>query len=162
MSNFTKDMEQAAKIAEMVKAEFADDDELLNDMLEGETNAFSYIERAMYKYGLAKELLAGVESREEELKKRKEALKNRMESLRMFMGSVMETCRIDKKETPDGTIYRRNVPCKPVITDESKIPAMFKKTSVSIDKAAINQAIKDGLEIDGVTLDNGGVTYAIR
>ena len=162
MSDFTEDMDKAAQIAAMVKMEFADDEELLHDMLQGETKAFSYIERAMYKYGLAKEILAGIEEREKELNLRKSRIKNRMESLRSFMGNVMETCQIDKKETPDGTIYKRRVAPKVVVTDENLVPAMFKKIEERIDKAAINAAFKSGVVVDGCTIDNGGVTYAIR
>ena len=48
---------------------------------------------------------------------------------------------------------------KPIISDESKIPDRFWKIEKSIKKAEINQAIKDGDVIEGVTFDNGG--YAL-
>ncbi len=48
---------------------------------------------------------------------------------------------------------------KPIISDESKIPEKYFKIEKTIKKAEINQAIKDGDVIDGVTWDNGG--YAI-
>ena len=48
---------------------------------------------------------------------------------------------------------------KPIISDESKIPDKYFKIEKTIKKAEINQAIKDGDVIEGVTWDNGG--YAI-
>lgn len=48
---------------------------------------------------------------------------------------------------------------KPIISDESKIPEKYWKIEKSIKKAEINQAIKDGDVIEGVTFDNGG--YAL-
>lgn len=47
---------------------------------------------------------------------------------------------------------------KPIISDESKIPEKYWKIEKSIKKSEINQAIKDGEVIDGVTFDNGGYT----
>jgi hypothetical protein len=48
---------------------------------------------------------------------------------------------------------------KPIVSDESKIPEKYWKIEKSIKKAEINQAIKDGDVIEGVTFDNGG--YAL-
>jgi len=48
---------------------------------------------------------------------------------------------------------------KPIVSDESKIPEKYWKIEKSIKKAEINQAIKDGEVIEGVTFDNGG--YAL-
>ena len=48
---------------------------------------------------------------------------------------------------------------KPIISDESKIPEKYWKIEKSIKKSEINQAIKDGEVIEGVTFDNGG--YAL-
>ncbi len=48
---------------------------------------------------------------------------------------------------------------KPIILDESKIPEKYFKIEKTIKKSEINQAIKDGEFIKGVTCDNGG--YAL-
>ena len=48
---------------------------------------------------------------------------------------------------------------KPIVSDESKIPDRFWKVERTLKKAEINQAIKDGDFIEGVTYDNGG--YAL-
>jgi len=47
---------------------------------------------------------------------------------------------------------------KPIVSDESKIPEKYWKIEKSIKKAEINQAIKNGEVIEGVTWDNGGYT----
>lgn len=56
----------------------------------------------------------------------------------------------------------KKVPPKPVITDEDKIPDRFWKVKREIDKAALNKAVKNGVTFEGVTMDNGNYTVAIR
>lgn len=47
---------------------------------------------------------------------------------------------------------------KPVVTDESLLPEEFIKIERKVDKKKINEAIKGGRQIEGVTFDNGGYT----
>jgi hypothetical protein len=56
----------------------------------------------------------------------------------------------------------RRLPPKPIIIDESKLPDKFVKIERKIDKKLINDCFKDGEMIDGVALDNGGYTVAVR
>lgn len=59
-------------------------------------------------------------------------------------------------------LHIRKVPPAVVVTDETKIPDRFFKIERKLDKRALNEAFKSGETIDGVTLDNGGYTIAIR
>lgn len=90
------------------------------------------------------------------------ALKNQIETLEM---KAIEKLIEEKEQGSVGHIvgntvysYMRVNP-KPIISDESKIPDKYFKIEKTIKKAEINQAIKDGDFIEGVTWDNGG--YAI-
>ena len=90
------------------------------------------------------------------------ALKNQIETLEM---KAIEKLIEEKEQGSVGHIvgttvysYMRVNP-KPIISDESKIPDKYFKIEKTIKKAEINQAIKDGDVIEGVTFDNGG--YAI-
>jgi hypothetical protein len=89
-------------------------------------------------------------------------LKNQIEALEM---KAVEKLIEEKEQGSVGHIvgntvysYMRVNP-KPIISDESKIPEKYFKIEKTIKKAEINQAIKDGDVIEGVTWDNGG--YAI-
>jgi len=89
-------------------------------------------------------------------------LKNQIETLEM---KAIEQLIEEKELGSTGHIvgntvysYMRINP-KPIISDESKIPDKYWKIEKTIKKAEINQAIKDGDVIEGVTFDNGG--YAL-
>jgi len=59
-------------------------------------------------------------------------------------------------------IHIRKVPQSVIVTDESKVPEKFFKVKKELDKKSLNEAVKQGEQIDGVTLSNGGWTVAIR
>lgn len=93
---------------------------------------------------------------------RKKSISSKIENLEI---KAIEKLIEEKEQGSVGHIvgntvysYMRVNP-KPIISDESKIPDKFWKIEKSIKKAEINQAIKDGDVIEGVTYDNGG--YAL-
>ena len=55
-----------------------------------------------------------------------------------------------------------NVAPKTTIQDEDAIPGRFIKVTKSIDKSAINKAVKDGEVIAGVGMSNGDITLRIK
>lgn len=56
----------------------------------------------------------------------------------------------------------QNAPQKVIVTDENQIPDDYFKTTRTLDKTLVNQAVKDGYTILGTTLSNGGQTLVIR
>lgn len=56
----------------------------------------------------------------------------------------------------------QNVPRKVVVTDETKIPEAYFKTTRTLDKTKLNAACKEGADIAGTAWSNGGQTLAIR
>lgn len=97
-----------------------------------------------------------------EYQERQKATKKEIADLEM---KAIEKLIEEKEQGSTGHIvgntvysYMRVNP-KPIITDESKIPDKYWKIERTIKKAEINQAIKDGDVIDGVSYDNGG--YAL-
>lgn len=63
---------------------------------------------------------------------------------------------------PDDGLIIKKVPPKPIVIDEDKLPDRFWKVKREINKADINKAVKDGEMIEGVAMDNGGYTLAIK
>lgn len=63
---------------------------------------------------------------------------------------------------PAAPLEVRSVPRKLIVTDETKLPDKFFKIERTLKKAELNKAFQDGEELEGVTLDNGGITLAIR
>lgn len=63
---------------------------------------------------------------------------------------------------PEKPFEIRSVPPKPIVIDESKIPDKFFRTKRELDKKLVNECFKNGEQIEGVTLDNGGYTVAFK
>jgi hypothetical protein len=74
----------------------------------------------------------------------------------------METANLKKLELANGTISVSNTPQSVQIIDESKIPDEYFRIKKEIDKTKIKDALKDGVEIEGVQLSNGGSTIRIK
>jgi hypothetical protein len=92
---------------------------------------------------------------------RKKAIEKRGEDMKSVMEVIM-SCANETKYVGTATVSVREVKPKPIVQDENKVPNEYKKTTVSIDKTAINKAVKDGKTIAGVVMDNGSTTLTIR
>lgn len=95
-------------------------------------------------------------------KKRASMFSNQKERMGEVVKMLMNAAGEKKYKGVSGTATIRAVAPKPIITDEALVPEAYKKIAVSIDKTAINKAVKDGEAIPGVALDNGGETISIR
>lgn len=62
---------------------------------------------------------------------------------------------------PGDGISVRKVPPSPQVTDELSVPDKYWKVKREIDKTKINNAIKEGVQIPGVAMSNGGYTLAV-
>lgn len=94
----------------------------------------------------------------------KKELETRIKKVRLEM-QVLKDCII-KEYLDDGVIpfglSVKRLPPKAVIIDEDKIPEAFWRIKKELNKTEINKAMKDGLGVDGVMMDNGGYTVAIK
>lgn len=158
MTDFKTDLETLNKLKEIC----GDDEDLLSDMIEGETDLFERLDRALYKNIETDNLIESLRLTINDLSARKKMLENRKDRIRQFIAFILEKTKKAKHESAYATASLGVIAPKPIISDESKVPSLFKKTTVEIDKAAINQAIKDGADIAGVTMDNGGQKLTIR
>lgn len=84
----------------------------------------------------------------QELKKQK---KNKYENLKKMLKDNMEVLGVKKMETNLGNFTVRNNQGSLIVDDETLVPASYKEevVTVKIDKNAIKNAIKEGLEIEG-------------
>lgn len=85
---------------------------------------------------------------------------NKADSMKDILGYIMDCANEKSYKGVAGTVAKKHNPPKPVVTDESKVPDEYKKKV--IDKTAINQAVKDGKQIEGVSMDNGSETITVR
>lgn len=136
-----------------------DDERLLLDTLEGETDL----------YELASRLLGGIEADDGDAKQLAEQIDNRrtrqarckarVEARREALGALMECAGVDKLTLPEATVSRRTVAPKLVVTDESAIPDDLCTFTRKPDLAAIKAATDP---VPGTALDNGGTSITVR
>lgn len=96
-----------------------------------------------------------------DLTARKRRIESQIESFKDYIRHNMEVCGITKIESP---LFSASLgKGRPVvqIDDESLVPDRFKKTTVSIDKRAINAALDEGM-IDGVSVVDGKSRLTIK
>lgn len=91
----------------------------------------------------------------------KRDLESTLEQLREGVAKDMAEMGVVENEH-DGLIFAlQNAPRRVIVTDESKIPDEFFKTTRALEKKKLNDAMKDR-DIDGAAWSNGGHQLVIR
>jgi len=158
-----RQMNAAAALKHSLKETLGDDDETMRDMIEGETSLHEMIERVVMSMDEDGMLVTGLASRIEELTQRKKRIEDRIGSKRAMVEQAMLIGEIDKLERPSFTLSLRKVPPKAEIAEESLIPAAYWVAQPpKLDKKALLSALKDGAQIPGATIGNGGIALQIR
>ncbi len=162
-----RDLQREMEAAKIIRAQLeqlgADDEDLARDMIEGETDLVEIVGAIAAHEGEDKSLLEGIKHFKDELDARAKRIGARIESRRALLGSALEIAGRQSIETPTGTVSLIKVAPKAIVTDESEIPTRFWKAAApSLDKKALNDALKSGEEIPGATLSNGGISVAIK
>ena len=141
----------------------SDDEELCHDMVEGETGLLEAIDAALAEIDDCDVIIAGCKAREGDLAKRRSAAAARRENIRALIEQAMRVTGLPTARRATATVTLKDVPPKPIISDEAAIPAEYWKTPDPVlDKAKINKAAKDGESIPGVVMDNGGHSLQVR
>jgi len=152
-----------AQAARDLLASLGDDDEDLRaDMVEGETGFNEAVAAAIAEMDNALALSDGVGLLIERYAARRDRMKRRAERIRACIEQAMVMADLTTMRLPAATLTIKSVPPKPLIEDESAIPAEFWKPGApKLDRAAVNAAAKDRA-IPGVTMTNGGASLQIR
>jgi len=152
----------AVKIREALR-EHADDPALILDTIEGETDLFEALAAVDREIVENEIVIEGCKAVEKEVAGRRARHERANETLRGVILMAMEKAQIQTVKTATGTITARAVPPKLEVVTEHEIPARFwKQPDPVLDKKALNAAHKDGEEIPGTRLTNGGISLTIR
>ena len=158
-----REIEAAQLLRDQLAALAGDDEEVIRDTLEGATNLREIIRDVLASTGEDEAMLAGIDTYIEGLTARKRRIKDRVEYKRSLMTTALEVAGLPKLETDIATVSLSKVQPKVIVTDEAAIPTEFWKASEpTLDKKALGAALKDGREIPGCELSNGGATVTIR
>lgn len=157
-------LRREAEAARSLMQELLDcDDDTRHDMAEGETNFFEAIDAALSEIDQCAEITAGCKAQIEMYQARKSKFEGRAVRLRGLIEQAMVIADIPSIRRPMATLTVKATKPVPIISDESAIPARFWKAQPpKLDKTAINEAIKSGEFVQGVSMTNGGTSLQIR
>lgn len=138
------------------------DSELLINTIEGETNLHELILELEMKISEYDTMAKAIKINVDTLNKRKSRMQNSANTLRTIILSSMDKAGIKKIEGSLATISLKSKPRSLIITDESLIPSKYFESQPKLKKKDLISNLKDGDLIDGVELDNGGISLQIR
>lgn len=164
----------AAALLEELADEVDGDEEFAHDVVEGETDFFEAVQKALDEIQDKEVIVVGCGDAIDKLTKRKKQAEGRIARLKGMIDQAFQMAEVKSHQFPTVTISTKRVPPKLIITDESAVPSgFFKIPDPVLDKKALLDAVKqaadapveDGQprkEIPGATLSNGGVTVQFR
>lgn len=161
--NFSENMlrREADAARNMLTAIATDDDQLIHDMIEGETGFLEACEMAIGEIRECEITIDGCQAEIDRLKARLDRAKKRKENVRAAIEQAMIVTDQKTITLPTKTLtiaYRKGVA---VITNEAEIPAEFWiEQPPKLDKKKLNDAIADG--VPGAHQANGTVSLTIR
>lgn len=164
MRDITREQLQrnAIAAAELIAELNCDDETLNSDMIEGETDFFEAVERALNEIGECEIMIAGIADAAKRLSDRTTRAKSRADRLRGLIDQAFQMAEIKNHTFPTATITTKRVPPKLIVIDEAVIPSrFFAPQPPKLDKAALKTAAQSG-PITGAEMSNGGTTIQIR
>lgn len=160
--DLAKEMAAAQALREALKLE-TDDSEAIRDTIEGETNLHDAIASVMDDIREDEILVAGIEAMSKTLDERKKRLEDRIGWRRAAIERAMAIGELQNLQLPDATISLKSTAKQLVITDEAQLPSQYwKAQDPTLDKKALKDALKDGVDVPGAVLSNGSQTLSIR
>ena len=155
-----KQMEAAHALREALGT---DDDDLLRDSIEGETDLHEMITTTVLSMDEDTILADGLKGHLDALNQRHQRVRKRIETKRAAIEQAMVIGELTSLELPTMTVSVKRRPPGLQITDEAAIPAEFwKPKDPALDKRSLLAALKDEKTVPGAQLDNGGVSLQMR
>lgn len=96
-------------------------------------------------------------NRIKQLQERKKRFDRNIERVRTLMLAALQTVECEKLETPEFTISRRKGPLNVIIEDLDNLALLYPeyfKTELKLDKKRLNDDVRNGVVVEGVTLDS--------
>ncbi len=139
------------------------DEEKLLDTLEGLTDLPEMISEVVRSRLDDMALVAALRARIADMNERFGRFEHRAEKKKEIVTSVMERAGLKKLTQPDFTLSLRSTAPPLVVVDEAKIPeAFWRPQAPKLDRQGLIGALKDGRDVPGATLGNGGMTISVR
>lgn len=155
------------KAAQQLKARLLQlpnaDDDLVRDMIEGETKLHEAIAAVVKELACVEAEAEGMATAQKALLMRRQRHEARAEALRLALTEAMEMAELTSMKTPIASLSLRPAPPRVEIIDPAAIPAEYMVQPAPVpDKSAIRSDLKDGKAVPGCTLSNQPVTLSVR
>lgn len=144
-------------------SQLGEDEQLLMDTIEGETDLFEAVDIILDRIGEDQAMVVGTDKALSDLNARRDRFKKRIETNRALIEQAMMVAEIDKIERPSATLSLVRRAAKVEITEEAAVPSrFFKQAAPTLDKKAVGDALKAGETVPGATLNNQSPSLTIR
>ena len=144
---------------------FGDDEDLILDTLEGESDAMEAVSRLLRWMNERQATAQSLKTLEADYAARRKRFEEAVKSARGALARFMDETGLSKIERPEATLsMRQGSPSViyPADLDPETLPEKFRRWTCEADKAAIKDAMLAGEEVPGLTLSNGGTSLAVR
>lgn len=167
MTDLSHRLHEETKAADVLRAQLAeiagDDETLIRDTIEGDTSLRDLISLVAEQIVADDGLVDGLAVAVKRLADRKARIEHRISMTRVAIMAAMESAGIKSLDTPAGKLTVKATPPAALIFDEAIVPADYwKPQDPKLDKKAVLAALKEGREVPGAQLSNGGQTLQIR
>jgi len=143
--------------------DLAADEAAMSDALRAETeDVFALLHRMLRASVAARSMADAAEEMAANITARRDRYKRRADALRSTVFAAMDALGIPKIELPDITASIAKGKPAAIITDEAALPDEYWRTTRAVNKAAINDAIKNGVVIPGVEMTNAIPSLQVR
>lgn len=142
--------------------ELEEDENLRADTLEGATDINLVLAKLVQEREAAYGMAEGVKAPMDDLKQRKARLERRGDGYGEAIERIMNAAGLTKVALPNATLSISNAAPSVTIADENLLPSRCWRTKREVDKAAINALVKEGYEVPGVVVSNGGTRLTVR
>ena len=151
-------------LRQQLEAQFPNaDEETLLDTLEGLTDLPEMIAEVIRSRLDDLALVAALRARIADMNERLGRFDHRADNKKEIVTSVMERAGLKKLTQPDFTLSLRPTAPPLVVVDEAQIPdAFWKPQAPKLDRQGLIGALKNGRDVPGATLGNGGMTISVR
>lgn len=143
--------------------DLAADEAAMSDALRSETDdVFALLHRMLRASVAARSMADAAEEMAANITARRDRYKRRADALRSTVFAAMDALGIPKIELPDLTASIARGKPATIITDEAALPDEYWRTTRAVNKAAIADALKQGVVIPGVETTNAIPSLQVR
>lgn len=154
-------LNKALETIRIVGDTLPDDDPDKIEMMDIEGDYSQLMNWALIKFAEAKADEAAAKELEAKYKARKEMFKRSQDNMRRVVSLLMDAASENKFKSEVATVSLRDGKDK-VVIDEDKLDKRFITMQPKVEKALINDALKAGEEIQGVSTQAGDKVLTIK